>query len=74
MIYVVIFTTCIIVLSIYSGKVQYPNRRHRLLNMRTGEVIEITSNQAELDCVVNILVEEFLLAEPEITDEQLVEL
>ena len=45
------------------------SRRLRLLNFRTGEVREITSSPAELAQVARVLMEEYLRADPNLSDE-----
>jgi len=51
-------------------KKRKPIKGYRLLNMRTGELLELVSSFEEIESAVSLLVEKHLKGDPKLTDEQ----
>lgn len=51
-------------------KKRKPIKGFRLLNMRTGELLELVSSFEEIESAVSLLVEKHLKGDPKLTDEQ----
>ena len=52
----------------------YDDRSYKLLNMRTGEVLELITSYSNLTDIMNILIEQYIRIEKKCSDEEFLEL